>query len=77
MSFASCFSFTGPPGPAGDDGTLRAGAARAQDGRRRIVRGEIVTQIADENRRAHVAAESEWLAELPARAPRRTADPAA
>lgn len=42
-----------------------------------IVRGEIVTQIADENRRAHVAAESEWLAALPARAPRRTADPAA
>ena len=35
-----------------------------------IVRGEIVTQIADENRRAPVAAAgSEWLAELPPRLP--------
>lgn len=41
-----------------------------------IVRGEIVAQIADENRRANVAAESEWLAELPARASKH-ADPAA
>ena len=37
-----------------------------------IVRGEIVA----ENRRANVAAESEWLSELPARGPKR-ADPAA
>ena len=29
-----------------------------------IVRGEIVAQIADENRRANVPAESEWLAAL-------------
>ena len=36
-----------------------------------IVRGEIVTQIADENRRANVGAESEWLTELPARQPKR------
>ena len=42
-----------------------------------IVRGEIVAQIADENRRAHVAPESEWLAELPARRVGRHADPAA
>lgn len=32
-----------------------------------IVRGEIVTQIADENRRANVTAGSEWLAALPPR----------
>ena len=31
-----------------------------------IVRGEIAAQIADENRRAHLAtAQSEWLAALP------------
>ncbi len=34
-----------------------------------IVRGEIVTQIADENRRANVAPGSEWLSELPPRRP--------
>ncbi len=32
-----------------------------------IVRGEIVTQIADENRRANIAPGSEWLSELPPR----------
>jgi carbon storage regulator len=32
-----------------------------------IVRGEIVAQIADENRRANVAPGSEWLSELPPR----------
>ena len=37
-----------------------------------IVRGEIVTQIADENRRALAAAGSEWLAALPA--PRRSGE---
>ena len=36
-----------------------------------IVRGEIVAQIADENRRANVPAESEWLAALAAVAPGR------
>ena len=37
-----------------------------------IVRGEIVAQIADENRRALAAAGSEWLAALPA--PRRSGE---
>lgn len=32
-----------------------------------IVRGEIVAQIADENRRANVTPGSEWLAALPPR----------
>ncbi|HEY0970380.1 MAG TPA: carbon storage regulator [Gemmatimonadales bacterium] len=32
-----------------------------------IVRGEIVAQIADENRRANVTSASEWLAALPPR----------
>lgn len=36
-----------------------------------IVRGEIVAQIADENRRANVPAESEWLAALAAVTPGR------
>jgi carbon storage regulator len=38
-----------------------------------IVRGEIVAQIADENRRANVPAESEWLAALAAVTPPRGA----
>jgi carbon storage regulator len=58
-----------------------------------IVRGEIVAQIADENRRANVTAGNAWLASLPPRpsgpvappptalapadAPRATAGPAA